>query len=196
MKENEAIERLDFLKQLVEDARVRISDSYPIFIVWGIVWIVGYAGSVLLPADYQAWVWPTILPLAFAAMLMDGVLGRRRGRYMYPSTPLTKNLFRMNLLMALVTFFFIPNLVAEVSERDQMHYIPFMIGFTYLLNGLFVGRELIWIGAWIAIAAFAASFMPFDLASIWMAAAGGGSLVATGWMLRRGFKNEPPATLR
>lgn len=87
-------------------------------------------------------------------------------------------------------FFGIPMAIGETILVDWNTYVPFYIGFTYFVAGVFLGRELILISLWLAACALTAEFLPEDVRWLWFAVNGGGGLTVSGLILRRQLRRS------
>jgi hypothetical protein len=184
MDREEALRQIGYMREVVDGLRLRLTDYYWTFLLWGAVWIVGYTASWRLSRDDAGLVWIGLLAVA---SVVDGVGRYRQGRgERRRPTLLGKALVRINLALiaaaVLVPLVVVSNR-ALFADRIGM-YIAFGVGVMYVVNGFVIGREMLAIGAWILGAAVAGSFMPAAASYLWMAFAGGGGLVATAVVLR------------
>lgn len=174
MKADEALSQISYMRELIDQTRLRAAHGYPYFLVWGLAWIVGYAGSLRWP-----YIWGLVLPAGGVASLLVAWLRRGPGS----RSPLAGRIDAANGILfgaALAA-----SLLLISDNQASRAFWPIAIGTIYLVNAVFIGWELAAIGAW-TIAAGAVSFlMPEVTALIWLAAAGGGSLLLTGFLLRR-----------
>lgn len=178
----QALEQVTYLRELVEETRIRVADWYAIFLMWGAIWITGYLATFWWERTGTAWLqwtWPTLLAVATVGHAFLG-----RGLPRLPPTTLGKRLLRMNLMLA-AAFVVLPVTLGGISGVQMGSYAPFALGIVYVANGMFVGTELVAIGAWLLIAATAGPFLPEEARWLWMAGAGGGSLLVTGVLLHR-----------
>ena len=68
MKTQDALDQITYLQELINQTRLRAADGYPYFLLWGLLWIVGYTASIL----WSDLVWPGIL---VAGSLVSVVIG-------------------------------------------------------------------------------------------------------------------------
>jgi hypothetical protein len=186
----DAIAQISYLRELVEETRIRAADGYPFFVLWGLIWVAEYLATAWSRADLNGFLQPDdrALPLIWSVLttgggIVSGVLGYRHGRRR-PSSTLGKRLLHMNLLLGGTVFVML--YVAAPSDAGRAAaYWPFWLGVIYLVNSVFVGNELAVIGAWLVAAGIASVFMPELVQAVWLAAAGGGALAVTGFIFRR-----------
>lgn len=159
------------------------SQSAPYFFVWGTVWLLGYSAEALVPLahlsrSWVGWCW-TGLSLAGAAACI--VIGRRQAvRNGRPA-------WRIAVLFLIIWFYFFASFSVLPPHNEQQvgAYIPLLFAAIYAAIGLWLGLRYILVGMFVAIATLGAYFFLRDYFFFWMALVGGGSLVLTGFWLRR-----------
>ena len=188
----QALHQIGYLRDLVQETRISVAAAWPSFVLWGIVWIIGYSATALSRSDVSfapsetilAAIWITPLVVASVLSALTGRAGRRGA----PTTTLGRRLFRLNVGLAVFGFAVLPFVLfgsLDVTISFDA-YIPLWIGVLYVVNGLFVGDELTAIGAWILGAAVISHFLdPSWVRPLWLAVAGGGGLLITGLIFRR-----------
>ena len=164
------------------------SHASPQFILWGGIWMAGYAGSYLLP-DYGFahginWLW-------FSLVVIGGVgstiLGRRRYRDLAPDVMARARVIgrRWGLTM-LVFYVFLFTAFAVMRPRNPAAlgaFIPLMIAAIYAVMGIWQGTRFLYAGIAVATLTLFGWFWLPQYFLPWMAAVGGGSLVVVGlWM--------------
>lgn len=181
MRRDEAIAQVEYLRGLVEQTRVNVASFAPHLVFWGIVWVVGYVGNLWVP-----WIWGVLWPIG---MVGSAVIGAVTGRAAPSATPLLKRVAVVNVALFVGTVVFPMVLLGgqcEGCSRGLIAYWPLAIGLLYVVNGVLLElRALTLIGGWLAVAALASTAMPRAVALVWMACAGGGSMVVSGLVVRR-----------
>ncbi len=179
---NEALGNIAYMRGLIEQTRGRVAARYGFFLLWGVVWVAGYLATAFVPppTGYILWV-----PFVVLGMVGSTWLGMRMPKDQSVAPTLGTRLAWMNL--ALVGAFICAPLFLgdNFSYVKDIAYIPAAVGVIYAVNGIFVGREMILIGAWLVVAAGASLAMGPTVQLVWMAIAGGGSMILTGLLLRR-----------
>lgn len=183
VKIDDALTQITYMRQLTDATRLRAAGGYPSFILWGTAWMIGYLVAIWVP-----WIWAAVLPAATLGNFLIGRLLRRGGQQ--PFHPLWNKLGWMNLIL-FATAVAASVLIAH-SARGAATFWPAAVGIIYMVNGVFIGREMVLIGGWLIIAALISLTMPFTSALIWLAIGGAGSLLLTGLLLRRQFRAERP----
>ncbi|NLM37310.1 MAG: hypothetical protein GX202_04205, partial [Firmicutes bacterium] len=167
MKTEEALDQIAYLQRLIAQTRLRAADGYPFFLLWGLLWIAGYVGSIW----WSHGVWAGIAP---AGILLSAVIGFRRQKA--PVPPLLKKIgWLMLILFIYIAFLFSQLLLVTDSTQAINSFWPFHIGLLYILAGIFTGRSLVLIGGWLIVAAVTGLWIPSPFQEIWLAAGGGGS---------------------
>jgi hypothetical protein len=196
----QALAQIGYLRELVDDTRLRAADGYPIYLLWGVLWIVGYAVSAwtsLVDEDVHFWVGG----IAWAAIALGGSIGNlvlfrsyfRRVHERRPKTALSRGLFRMNVALTLLGLS-LP-FVFGGAEHINVAWLPFWVAVIYILNGVFLGRELVILGGWLLLTVFALHLTTSDwLQAVILGLAGGGSLIATGLIFRRRVRSRAHAS--
>lgn len=150
----------------------------PQFIIWGLVWFVGYLMSYFLPSK-QGWSWLILDTLgAIASFWVAQRNQRQHGRRD------DWRLFAVGItLCAFIVLTF--QILTPHSSKQITSFIPLLFGTLYVLVGIWVGLRLVVAGIAIMGLTLVAYFWIDNYFNIWMAVVGGGALVATGLWLRR-----------
>ena len=157
-------------------ARLRTySSAAPHFMLWGLVWVAGYA--------FSAWR-PEMRDLGWAAAIAVGVVGslllgvRGEGRRTSPARSLA-------ISGAIAAFFGVVFVVLGPMQPRQIDaFFPLVFAGAYVLAGIWVGARFAICGVVVAAVTLAGYFYAGDAFGYWMAAAGGGTLLLTGLWLR------------
>lgn len=183
------------LKEIEKTAR-RSAEAHeyahasPQFILWGLVWMVGYAGSDLLP-NYGFvhginWLW---FGLVLIGIFGSHVLGRRRYRNLPPDA-LAKGKaigFRWGMTM-LVFYAFIAATFAvmrPVNPAASGAFVPLLIAAIYCIMGIWQGLRFLYAGIAVAVLTLFGWFWLPQYFLLWMAMVGGGSLILVGLWLKK-----------
>jgi hypothetical protein len=191
-----SLAEIDRIAQLTRQMIAR-GGSASIVILWGVIWIVGYADMQFLP-DTPRWFW----------MILDviGIAGSFRfGRWSRQSPVKNPHSARIGLSW-LILFAFAGVWLAilgpwgwTLSTHEVARYAPVLDRkiaaywatvpmFAYVLLGLWLDRFFVWLGAFVTIATLAGYFFLTGYFFLWMAVIGGGSLVAGGLFIRKNWK--------
>lgn len=180
-KAEDALEQIHFLKKLTQQTAIEISKGYLFFILWGMIWIIGYIGEALLPIPFKGTIW--------AVLCMIGIIGtliffsRMKD---HTATPLSKKLWAMNIIFGLASALFFASLFFNPNYYFINAYWAFQIGVIYMINGIFIDNKLIFVGIWSVGASLVSLLFPsLFVQCFWLAITGGGGLLTTGIILRR-----------
>ncbi len=146
----------------------------PYFFIWGLVWVAGYAGQALAPAR-TGWIWPGSVLAGILATVVAGKMQKMRPHW------------RVGAAFGLI-FAFSCALFAVIPPRNDLQagaYWPLLFAALYAGVGLWFGTRYMIVGAILAAAALGGYFFLPGIFFLWMALVGGGSLILTGFWLRR-----------
>ena len=164
-------------------AAYNYSQSAPFCFVWGGVWLLGYGAEALAPLVYPpgkwiGWWWMGLTIAGVAAgMLIGHRQALRHGR----------SGWRYGALVLIIWLYFLSSFSVLHPHNSQQvgAYIPLLFAAIYAAIGLWLGLRYILVGAFMAAATLGAYFFLRDYFFLWMALVGGGSLILTGFWLRR-----------
>ena len=177
---------MDALEQ-VQDAQRRINTlrgygySAPHFLLWGCIWIVGFVSSYLWPAlEGRLW-----LGLDLAGFTGSALIATRARSFGQRAS--SRNAWRILLLMVTcVAFLMASYQVFQPREAAQFAVFPALVAAgIYIGMGLWRGMRWVVAGLALATLALVGFFLLRPYMMLWMAAAGGGTLLVTGFWLRR-----------
>lgn len=160
------------------------ANASPGFILWGLIWMLGYAGSDLLPrfAGWQSvnWLWGALVIIGVAASRM---IGRRRHRGQPRGAGLGWRWAATFLVLwgfVAVTF----ALLAPANPAVSGAFIPLLVATAYAVFGIWKGLRFLYAGITVAALTLFGFYCLPDHFLLWMAGVGGGSLILTGLWLR------------
>jgi len=189
LQQGEIMEQITYLKKLIDATRLRAAGGYPHFILWGFIWIIGNIAGTFGIGRNLGWIWMVLCSVGGVTSIVLGIISRRNTKY---APTLLGQLRFLNLILGDEAGLFFPMCFyfdnVYFGAKTLSIYVPFWIGVIYIANGIFIGKELIWIGLWIAFEALIALAIPFPFFYIWLALAGGGSLLVTGFIFRKQVK--------
>lgn len=157
----------------------------PHFIVWGIIWILGYGGSDLNP-ERAGWLWLVLDLIGFGGTFLIA----RAAHLARPSSAYASGrgvvLRYAASAVAMAAFIAATYFVMRPREVAQFGAFPALImAFIYVCAGIWRGRR--WTIAGVALGAL--TLLGFGLLHehfmLWMAGIGGGTLLLTGLWMRR-----------
>jgi hypothetical protein len=158
------------------------ASASPYFILWGVIWMVGYTGSDIVPhSGGPLWTGLTVLGGIGCA-----VIGRRQAAARGADGRASG--VRMLATMAVI-FVFMLALFAVIGRpanpMASAAIAPLVVAMFYALLGIWRGIRFMVAGAVVAALTLAGLFYLPQHFLLWMAAVGGGSMVLVGLWLRK-----------
>ncbi|HVY34534.1 MAG TPA: hypothetical protein VG960_08930 [Caulobacteraceae bacterium] len=149
----------------------------PILVAWGVIWAVGYCGMGVMPVRQWGWMWLVldVLGVALQLIILRQYGGVRRRSWKPAAAAVAIIAFE-----AATEHFFHAS-----SSAPYMIYPGMVIGFAYIMIGLWRMPRMAWIGAAMFAASFAGIYLIPHGLNYWMAAVGGIGLFLGGLWLRK-----------
>lgn len=155
----------------------RISDSA---LLWGAIWFAGNCAShFLAPWSGRIWIGLDLFGLAASIVMAAGARHR--------NTDATTTHLNWRIPAVVLCFFAFGSLwlhLGQFSWRAEAAFWPTLFSFALVLFGLWIGRALIAAGAILAALTLAGYWLSGSYYDLWMAIAGGGTLIGIGLWLR------------
>ena len=178
----EARQALDTIAATAQRSTIlyRYRQASPYFFVWGAVWALGYGLSDLWPAQ-AGWLWMMLDATGvLASILIAKADHARRGANQATAWRIA------GLGLSLFLFFLATFLVmAPQSGKQVSTFITLTVALGYVLVGLWAGLRWIVAGVVVCLLSLFAYFYLPAYFNTWMGLVGGGTLVLTGFWLRR-----------
>jgi hypothetical protein len=167
------------------ERRTRVAGGYaiasPYLILWGLVWVAGYAGCALLPSEQWGLVW---LPGVLVGAVGSGIFGRRTKRGMHGGGS-----FGQAAVMAAAIGVFFGSVFYVFRSSDPLPYLVFpalVVGLIYTLAGTLAHLpRFAAIGAAIFVATMVGYVAAPQFMAWWIALVAGGGLILGGLWLRK-----------
>ena len=151
----------------------------PHFVVWGLVWMFGYAMTEFMPESRNLFWGAGIVTGSLLSVVIGGRAGNERAARDH-------NPWRYAAISGgIAAFFGIAAMILKFDAREIDAFIPLMFAGMYMLAGLFAGLRFAICGAVLALAVAVGYANVGEHFGLWMAAFGGGILLLTGFWLRR-----------
>ncbi len=174
---------------------IATSCTTPLFILWGIIWVIGFTATQFFPA----WAFRLWLGLDLAGIAGSVLLGSS-----FRQAPVKG----LNLGLGLISLAWLALLgygalwAALLGPWELSHgsawavqgpllgrklaaFAATVCMFGYVVMGLWLGRFLLWLGLLVTAATVLGYYFAGDYFFIWMAFTGGGSLIAAGVLIRK-----------
>jgi len=175
----DALRDIETTKRRSASARSYKSTS-PFLILWGLLWVVGYGTTELAP-QFANPVWlgativGTIASIIIGMRVKNGGTGARKFDWRI-FTVWVASLIFLNAIFAVV---------GPVSGAQIGAVIPLVIAWAYVALGAWAGPRIMIVGFVLGALTMVGYFeWPQHFAG-WMAVVGGGTLIGTGFWLRR-----------
>jgi hypothetical protein len=164
-------------------AEKRSSQAYryqrfaPYLLLWGVIWIVGYGASDLVPR-LSGWIWLGLILVALAVSIAIGHNAE-------PNRP--RNGWRYGLFFATVWAFFASTyaVMGPLHGIQQGAFPPLVVAFLYILLGLWTGPRLVIAGLTVGVLTLGGFFYLPQHFLLWEGFVGGGALILAGFWFRR-----------
>ena len=185
-------EAADSLKAIAQTGR-RSAQAYsyahssPHFILWGLVWLIGYAGSDLLPRwgapHLVGWLWNAATVIGIATSFWIG----RRQSLAAPGVGDRKTGLRWFASFVVIWLFVaaVFAIMHPVNPLVQGAFFPLIVAMFYALLGVWKGLRFLIAGAVVSTATLFGFFYLPQIFLLWMAVVGGGSLILVGLWLKK-----------
>jgi hypothetical protein len=180
MDRNEANESLEIVRQAMvqtQNAVARAGMGY-MFIIWGIVWLVGFLGSHFL-GDAQGYLWLVLDVFGIVGTAVVILKSSRQVR--------TKHGKRIGILWLMIFMYggLLFWITGPIEGNDYLLFITILVALAYVIMGLWFSPPLLYIGLCItALAIVGWQLIPAYL-GIWLALVGGGGLIISGIFVLR-----------
>ncbi|MDE1985472.1 MAG: hypothetical protein KGL29_09410 [Alphaproteobacteria bacterium] len=169
----------------VERAARRSGQAYgyrkasPHLIVWGLIWVVGYA-TTDLRMEYANIVWPVLTVLGVALSTYVGRCESIQGGGRYRSSWRVLGLVALAIIFIGATY----SIMGHVSGPQQGAFIPLLVGTVYAGMGLWLGPRFLVTGLAVIVLTLGGYFYLQEHFLLWQAVVGGGALILAGLWLR------------
>jgi len=190
---------LDAIRDTAERTKkmVAYAGADTLFIVWGLIWLVGWTASHF--QDEWTGSAPWIVAALWLVLVATGttitIIVCRRPAV---RSPVDKRIFWFCLFLLLyaglwmgLLFPFIKVRGVEESTMFWTHLWAIVATvplFAYVVMGLWLEHFMIWIGLAVTATTVAGLFLLQPVFGLWMAATGGGTLLATGLLIRNRWR--------
>ena len=187
MKSEEALEQISYMKDLLAKSRIKATEGYPVFLLVGIFWFIGNILIITahtIPFLNFLWVFFVIAAAVSVRALV------RNHKWPVMDLKLLKQLGSQCLFLLISSIPFGVLLFNLSANWAFKAYVPFQVGLAYMIAGVFIGRDMKYIGLGIAATSLLSLLMPYPFQDIWLAVVGGGGLAVTGVIFRNQVKKR------
>lgn len=149
----------------------------PMLMLWGVIWLVGFALSHFLPAN-AGWVWIALDIVGVSGCIYLG----RRGKQ--DASNSTSWRWLASAFSIIVFYIVVLNILQPVSGPQAAALISLIVALCYFLGGIWIGARLAVTGIAVAALTLFGFYMLPAYFLLWMAVVGGGALILAGVWLR------------
>lgn len=149
----------------------------PMLMLWGVIWLVGFALSHFFPAN-AAWVWIALDIVGVSGCIYLG----RRGKQGASSS--TSWRWLASAFSIIAFYIVVLNILQPVSGPQSAALISLIVALCYFLGGVWIGVRLAVTGIAVAALTLFGFYMLPAYFLLWMAVVGGGALILAGVWLR------------
>lgn len=183
MKNEEALDQIAYIRQLIQQTKLRAADGSPYFLLWGVLWAAGYLATAMVAVSALSVVWGVLGAVGSIASAVISIRIKRRAQ----STPsLLRKIGWMSGALVITAVIGFALLMSQTTNLVIVSaYWPIQAGAIYVAVGIFLGREMIQIGSWLILTALVSLWLPASAQAYFLAATAGGGLFLTGILLRR-----------
>ena len=186
-------ENLEYLTLITSKNRYYAAEVSPYFILWGLVWLVGF-GCAALGLGY------TMLSLfSLVGLFVNFHLIKKQEKENKIPSLIGKQFGKIGISFIVIVSIFIVLLSTGFLTFSNLHlgiYCVFLIGILYMLFGVIFGKEMFVMGIWLSITGTVTAIWFMDYSPIVFAVFGGGSLIGTGFILKRWRLKDDSITFR
>jgi hypothetical protein len=159
--------------------------SAPHFTLWGLIWVAGYAGTELLPAQ-AGLLWLTLDVIGIAGSFMmvraNAAASERSAAYSRPA----QSASFLICVLAFVAFMGAAYYIMRPHTNAQFGaFPPLVMALLYTVVGSRAGTRWVAIGVAIGVLTVVGYALLREHFMLWMAFVGGGALLLTGFWMRR-----------
>ena len=166
------------------------ANASPQFILWGLIWVIGYTGSDLLPnygfQGHINWFW---FALSWLGVIGSTIIGRRQVRHLDSAQQAAERAKGLRVGMScfaawwfIVALFIVMRPVEPVATGAV---IPLLVALVYTIFGIWRGMRFLYIGIAVAALTLGGFLYLREHFLLWMALVGGGSLILVGFWLKK-----------
>ncbi len=164
------------------DARARASQSNralaPYLLLWGVIWVIGYSLTGVLPGRQigPAWLALSVAGIAGMILIPRRPVAGAKGR------GLTMVIMNAAIFAFVVATYWV---MQPTTSAQYSVFPPLLVGLIYMVTGSIRRTRMMWVGMavfalTVAGYAFLKPVLPF-----WLAAVGGGGLILGGLWMRQ-----------
>ncbi len=164
------------------------ANASPGFILWGVIWMAGYAGSDIILRDvadkhWINWLWFSLTVIGVTGSHLIG-RGQHQGRNDQAARGVG---LRWGASFAVLWVFTVATFLVlqPATPMATGAFVPLLVAAVYAIFGVWKGLRFLYAGIAVAALTLGGYFFLPEHFLLWMAVVGGGSLVLVGLWLRK-----------
>jgi hypothetical protein len=184
-----SLEEIDRIILLTRRGIARAGTA-PIVIMWGIIWMIGFAGVQFFP-EHTNKLWTALDVIGISGSFLSGFWSRKspiKSPYHGKIGLSWLLLFAFGVIWLCLLAPWQGSHAAVRLGRQMAAYWSTVPMFAYIIMGLWLDRFFLVLGTLVTLATLAGYYFITDTFFLWMAVVGGGSLVAGGVFIRKYWK--------
>jgi hypothetical protein len=196
--QEEALASLQEIDRVIARIRKAIASAgcAPMLILWGFIWIIGFGTMQFFP-EVTGRLWAVLDTTGIVISILFGIRAHRSRIHGLEQGRIALSWLVLLAYGALWVYLLWPWEMSHRSGwrafeplmmRKQTAFWPTLCMFGYVAMGLWLDRFLLWLGVLVTVATLVGYCLVPDHFYLWIAATGGGSLVATGIFIRKFWK--------
>ena len=150
-------------------------------ILWGILWMIGYGLTAISPSHARL-IWIAVNAIGMVSSVLITIQSSRRVG-IYVSAGMIAQ--AVVTVCAITAFGVLWVMLSKFGPRELSAFWPTLIGTLYFILGLWVGRALCVLCAFIVLLTLVGYFFVGPWLDLWLAFANGSAMVLAGFWLRR-----------
>lgn len=175
-------ENLEYMTHVTSKNRYYVAEVSPYFILWGLVWLIGF-GCAALGFGYIM-----LSLLSIIGLFVNFYIVKKQEKEDKIPKFIGKQFGKIGVTFLVIVCIFIVLLLTGFLKFSNLHlgiYCVFLIGILYMLFGVIFGKEMFYMGIWLSLTGAVTAVWFIDYSPLVFAVFGGGSLIGTGVILKR-----------
>jgi len=178
----QALKDIEFIKELISRNKRKVDESPPYLLIWGTYVMIGFVGMHFDMSVWPNWYWAIGAIAASALTAVAGIRQARRSPSPASEVGAFGWMFWLPFLAVFLTGSFL--LFSGIVRAEHASFLWMsLVGVAYVSLGPLTGRGTVVLGLWFIVLAIATRAFLLDYQFLVLGLLGGGSLVATGFVL-------------
>ncbi|MBP1996882.1 hypothetical protein [Paenibacillus eucommiae] len=184
--EKQALQDIEFIKQLIAKNKKKLDQSPPFLFIWGTYMMVGYIGMQFNHTLWPMWFWSCG---AVIGGLLSSIVGIRQSR----NAPVQEGgsygwMFWLPFMATMLV-----GCAMMFTDIVRLEYASLfwcmLIGIAYISLGTLVGKGPVFLGIWFIVLSIFIRLFMLEYQNLLLGLLGGGSVIVTALLLQRRKKH-------